>query len=454
MLKKIKKFFSIVVALVGAYIMVGFVIVAMVYAFSGGLLKPARTVVARPENLVTGSTGGSENQGGTNYYGALQNLPVDTGDDGNFFKPPSKTNVLVLGYDYDNVLTDIIFVACFDRDAAKINILSVPRDLYTQIPAERLARMRDAGMHPPSSGVMKINALRGSYGKSHGMVFLKEQLGEMLGINIHYHVEIELPAFRKIVDAVGPIEMEIPHGGLYYADPEQNLFIAIPGGMQKLDGAMSEGVVRYRRYVNGDIDRIMVQHEFMKQLFRQALKKENLMRDPIALINVLINYVRTDIGIDLAKYIPYIPRVNENSVNFFTIPGEGAYIGDISYFLPDRTKLPETINRVFYTDVNGAEKKEKPPQASDSRQLRIAVYNGTWLAGIASSFADTLRADGYNIVQIDNYGSHNETQTRILVRTVGTGGDLLPYFSDAVIKEDANLPEGYDIVIIVGKKDT
>jgi LCP family protein required for cell wall assembly len=313
--------------------------------------------------------------------------------------------------------------------------------------------MRENGLRPPANGVMKINALR-SYSRTYGAAYLKEQLSEMLGISIQYYVEIELPAFRKIVDTVGPIEMEIPRGGLYYDDPAQNLHIAIPGGLQKLDGEMAEGVVRYRRYPNGDTDRIAVQHEFMKQFFRQATRKENLMRDPLAIVNVLINYVKTDIGIDIAKYVPYVTRIPEDGINFYTMPGEGAYVGALSYFLPDPGKLPDVINRVFYNAGSGDGITEKPPSASDSRELRIAVLNGSWMAGIASSFADTLRMDGYNVVAVDNYSGAQESQTRILVRNAGIGGDLLPYFTNAVIKEDTSMQDGFDIVIIIGRRES
>ena len=151
--------------------------------------------------------------------------------------------------------------------------------------------------------------------------------------------------------------MDIPSGGLYYDDPEQNLHIAIPGGRQFIDGDMAEGVVRYRQYRTGDVGRNAMQMEFMKQLFIQSLNRETIMKDPMAIIDVVLNDVRTNIGADLIKYAQYINKFSGDKLTTHTMPGEGAMVGEASYFLPDNRKLADAVNEVFYASVAA----EAPP---------------------------------------------------------------------------------------------
>lgn len=287
--------------------------------------------------------------------------PAPENDEG-MLKPPARTIFLLVGLDKDQLLTDALMAGCFYRDTSEIKLMSIPRDLYTRIPQERLERMRADGLRPPSSGVMKINALR-SYGggRAQGIQYLQEQLGEMLGVTFQYYVEVDIPAFKKIVDMLGGVEIDIPKGGLYYDDPVQNLHIAIPEGKRLIKGDDAEGLVRFRRYQTGDLGRNAMQMVFMKELFRQVLKRENIMRDPATVIDVILNDVRTNIGMDLIKYLPYASKLDGGLLTTHTMPGDGEYIGEASYFLPDSKELPNTINEVFYSipvvpeDVSGAD---------------------------------------------------------------------------------------------------
>jgi len=228
--------------------------------------------------------------------------------------------------------------------------MSVPRDMYTRIPQHRLEEMRADGLRPPQS--LKINAVRAFGGRAHGVRYLKDQLGEMLGVEFHYYVEVELAAFRRIVDAIGGVTMYIPQR-LRYSDPEQNLFIDIPAGLQHLNGNMAEGVVRFRSFPTGDLMRNNMQMEFMSQLMQQTLTREAIMNDPLALAGVILNDVRTNANIlDIARFLPYIGNVDVDNVSTFVMPGSGQYRNGISWFIPNAAELPDVINEVFYAEIS------------------------------------------------------------------------------------------------------
>ncbi|MCL2461709.1 MAG: LCP family protein [Defluviitaleaceae bacterium] len=265
-------------------------------------------------------------------------------------KPVNKTTFLIAGEDNVATLTDVMLVVCLNRDTGEINVLSMPRDTRVTLSDGIMTTMRSLGLHPPSSGVCKLNAVRSYGGAKYGMQLLEQEIYEIIGVKIDYYAEVKLSAFRSIVDTLGGVDVTIPKGGLYYSDPEQNLLIAIPGGPQHLDGNMAEGLVRYRAtYPGGDIDRIKVQQEFMKQLFSQVLQKNNLLKNAPSLLKTIIEDVKTNFGItEIPGMIPVISRFNADGISFYTLPGAPKYIGEASYWIADPSQFPDIVDKAFF----------------------------------------------------------------------------------------------------------
>jgi len=341
----LKKSMIVASAMAGTYLTLAIVIV-VVFASTNGTALPAPEYISPPPPPPPEVTGIVLDP----YQPEVEITPHIpptniVADEGSFLRPPARTNFLLAGIDNFN-LADAIMVGTFYRDTGEIRLMSIPRDMYTRIPEHRMQEMRAAGLRPPRS--MKINAVRSVGGRTHGIRYLNDQLGEMLGVDFHFYVEIELAAFRRIVDAIGGVTMYIPRH-LRYRDPLQNLNINVPAGYQHLDGRMAEGVVRFRSFPTGDLMRNQMQMEFMSQLIKQTLTREALMNDPLALANVIINDVRTNASIvEIARYLPYIDGISSESIHTFTMPGRAANRNGISWFIPNADELPATVNQVFF----------------------------------------------------------------------------------------------------------
>jgi LCP family protein required for cell wall assembly len=454
----VKKFFLLVGSIVGVFIL----------AASTGLYFYMKSTEASIEDIApvqsapaptAGSSSNSvasappDEDGPKDETAAVESpAPVDSAS-----WVPVKTNFLIVGEDAGEMLTDVILVGSFDSQTKDINIMSVPRDTYTVIPKDRLAQMRNLGLYPPYDGVMKINAVHSYGGKKYGMIILQQQLEDLLGIDINFYIEVNLKAFREIVDAVGGVDMEIRKRGYYYEDPWQNLSIAVPGGFQHLNGKMAEGVVRYRSdYPGGDLDRINVQQEFLTQLYKQVLNKDKIIQNAYEICKSIISYAKTNFGIgDIPKYIQFIGDMKPENITFHTLPGEAETISKASYFIIDQKELDKVINENFLSSTTRP--TESPLQmvsSQSSKSAAIQVLNGAQLAGIASKYQEKLVTDGYNVASIGNYTGQYKPYTRILVKESGLGEDLASYFSDPIISVDANMPERYDIVIIIGRDES
>ncbi|MCL1998396.1 MAG: LCP family protein [Turicibacter sp.] len=261
-----------------------------------------------------------------------------------------RTNVLILGLDIAN-LADVIIAASFEHETGDLYLLSIPRDTFTQMPQSRINNMTENGLWVPSNGIMKINAVRSLSrrgGRDFGPHFIMEQLSENLGVRFDYYVEFNLAAFRAVVDLVGGVEIEVRQH-MFYHDPYQDLLIDIRPGTHLMNGRTAEHFVRYRPPATGDIGRINSQQEFMTQLFRQVLDRDTIMGNPLEFLRIAFNYVDSNIGFNLFRYIPYVGSLSAERIFTYTLPGDDTRIAGLgSVWMPNYEITPHIIDRIFF----------------------------------------------------------------------------------------------------------
>lgn len=270
------------------------------------------------------------------------------------FTPPIRTNVLIVGVDKAENLTDVMMVASFISTTGQINLLSIPRDTYINYKGEKLTALRQVNSHAPSH--MKANSVY-AYTKSSGIEFLKSTIEDLLGIKIDYYVKVDLDAFKHIVDAVGGIYFDVPAGGLKYSDPTQDLYINLKEGRQLLNGSDAEGLVRFRKgYARQDLQRVEVQQQFIKEFITQVLTKETIMNNLGEITLSLIKYVETDFGVsDFPKYINCIPNISPQKMQTQTLPGTPQMIDNLSYYVMDSNTAKPIIDQFFYGNTDPEE---------------------------------------------------------------------------------------------------
>jgi len=361
-------------------------------------------------------------------------------------KIPTRTTAMVLGLDEGGFLADVQLLVTYDAVSNQVDIISIPRDTYVDLPRDEVQAIQESGRYCPNNGIMKITELHSYAGKENGAAFAQRQLERMFDVEIDYFAVINVKAFRTIVDDVGGIWFEVRPEGYYYNPPDQVLNIHVPGGMRKLSGVEAEGVVRFRDgpngYANGDLGRISVQQAFMQAFFTQALSRDTLADSLPALFAALVNDVKTNFGLDsLLTYLPVVETLSGDNIHFHQVPGAGQYVGVVSYFVVDEQKFAEQK-----ADIFGGVTKEA--------DLRIQLLNGGAAVGVTAQVHEALTNAGYNIVDMGIYNGAEKAYTRIQVREKANGEALAEQFSSAVVEVDEALPEEYDVVIILGQNES
>ncbi|MCI1930601.1 MAG: LCP family protein [Clostridia bacterium] len=356
-------------------------------------------------------------------------------------------NLAVFGVDADQTRTDVIFVVHYDSKTKKVNLISVPRDTRVEITDEMYQYLKENGKYIPSGGICKINEVHSYAGKEKANYFAVKQLEDVLGIDIDNYILINFDAFSKIVDLVGGVDLYVPQDMYWNMTDTGDILINLKEGEQHLDGAQAEQLVRFRRYRNGDVDRVKVQQTFLKALADKVLSSDSLIKNMPEYIKTMYSDVKTDISLsDMIKYSNYLNKIDKDNITMDTIPGIGKYVGNVSYYIHDDAGTRALVRRRFYTNFKTDENGN-----ISSKEMNIEISNGTDVSGLAAKNRDILENAGYTVSKISTYKGEQAENTRIIVYDEGMGKDLLQYFPDAEITVDSEKLDGdTDILIILG----
>jgi LCP family protein required for cell wall assembly len=234
--------------------------------------------------------------------------------------------------------SDVTMVARFDPAAKTVTVLSIPRDLWVDIPGD------DNGI----SGMNRINAAYDG-----GPDLLIQTIEQDLGIPINHYVAVGFQGFSGMVNALGGITMNFPTA---VKDQYTGLDVTTTG-CQVVNGTTALQLVRsrhlYYKNANGyweydglsDFSRIQRQDAF----FRAVLAKVNSsITNPIA-INSFIG-----------------AAVGNLTIDDTLSQGDLLHIADIFRGLSSSQLITETLPTVAYTSSGGAAAlKEAQPYAQN-----------------------------------------------------------------------------------------
>jgi polyisoprenyl-teichoic acid--peptidoglycan teichoic acid transferase len=205
---------------------------------------------------------------------------------------PSQINILLLGADrrpWDQQFrTDTIMLITLNSELGRVNITSFPRDLFITLPDHGLGRINTAW----------------TFG---GYPLLKRTFKHNFGVTPDYYVLIEFSAFKKIIDKLGGLDVNV---GQAVSDYKNGYWVSIPAGDVHMDADTVLWYVRTRKTTN-DIARNRRQQEVLQAIFEKLLSLDALRRLP-DFYNEYKSSVQTDIGLlDAVKWLPFAAKIAE-----------------------------------------------------------------------------------------------------------------------------------------------
>lgn len=363
-------------------------------------------------------------------------------------------------------LTDFMMLAQYNPNTREVSLMSIPRDTYVGT----------------SSVDGKINSIY-MYKYPEKVVKAVE---EITGVDIQHYLIFNAKILRNIVNELGGVTVTVPFN-MNYDDPDQNLYIHLKKGTQRLSGAQAEQFVRFRKnnngggYANGDVGRIATQQKFIKAMISEVLKVENIGKIG-NLVKIALNGTDTDLTLDvLQEYLDDVVTFKKDRVRIETLPGVGKYGKGPdgltrSFFYHDPEKTKEVVKELFFTsidDVNSSgdsatsgDKKNdintkaqeviskglETESGNNDEKIRIEVLNANAKTSKMNDLVEKLNSNDCNVVKIGNYPTTKVESSRIITYGKHTSDELEKIKSLSGIKNVEESDENVNVkfTIIIG----
>ena len=398
------------------------------------------------------------------------------------YEQKERVNILLLGIDKrpDEVYarTDTMILVTVDPNSKTAGMLSIPRDLWVSIPGFDEDRVNNAHFFGDKSGY-----------PGGGPALAMKTVQYNLGVPVHYYVKIDFDGFRKIVDTLGGIEIDVPETIDDPTYPDNNygfdpFYIEV--GHHTLDGYNALKYARTRATPGADFSRAKRQQQVLLAIKDKALQLGMIPKIP-ELWNTMAGTVETNLQlidiVELAQLSDEIGSENiqsavidANMTTNYVVPDTGAQV-----LLPHREKIRELIDEMFaesepaegpsQAEIEAAQTAQAQARAEEIEQeaqrqqeikgflaqedARLVVQNGTNVPNLASQTALYLKQQGFNIIQYGTADTNTYPHTVIVVYDESktyTLQVLKAVFevTEENIRRSPNLKSDLDFRVIIG----
>jgi LCP family protein required for cell wall assembly len=324
----------------------------------------------------------------------------------------SRVNILVMGVDFGDwsadrdgpSRTDSMILLTLDPITKEAGMLSIPRDLWVNIPGFEHGRINTA------------HALGESYKlPGGGPALAAKTVEEFLGVPVQYYAVISFDAFTRMVDELGCINIwafedlaidPVGKGNTIYLTKDKGYC---------MDGDTLLAYARSRKSQGGDVDRAIRTQQAILALKDAVLDPANfttLLSKAPALYQKLASGINTNLSFDDAMKLVMLVRdistenIKSNVIDYSMSTLASVMSSDgkpMSILVPVPDKIRELRDQMFAE--SGSIKpfaQGDPVQLAIKEGASLEVLNGTYTAGLAGITGDYFKSLGMNVAVVGN----------------------------------------------------
>lgn len=359
--------------------------------------------------------------------------------------------------------TDTIMVLTVDPVTKTAGMLSIPRDMWVNIPSAGYSRINTAW------AIGENAKLPGG-----GPALAMQTVSQFIGVPIHYYVQVDFGTFVSFINLIGGIDVYVEERMVL--DPlgeGQDHFVLKPGDYRHLTGPRALAYARCRHESQGcsggDVGRAKRQQQVILAIRDKVLEPEtfatlitqapqlyaefssgihtNMSLDDAIQLAVLAKDIRVDDikrgVIDTTMAIPANTTINGVQANVLRP------VPDLIRILRDEIFVPGgPLSPLAQGD---------PVALMQSDQAKIRIINNTYTAGLEQRTATLLTAQGMQVVEYGvPTGASNTTKIilyssklyalRYLTELLGVGSQQITIQPDPASTVDMEIRLGEDWV--------
>ena len=291
--------------------------------------------------------------------------------------------------------SDTAIVLHVSADRSNAIAVSIPRDTLTHIPTCVNSKGQTVGN--------KTTKFNDAYSVG-GPACTIKTVNEITGMDITNFVKVDFGGFKKIVEAVGGVEICLAKP---INDPKSGL--KLPAGKQTVTGEEALAFVRARHNIGdgSDTSRIRRQQAFISSLSRKVLSSGTLLNPAsvIGLLDAATQSITADPQMadlkQLQELVLSLKGISPKNLTFLTMPWKPA--GDGANVLENKKKA-RPVWKAMRDDTAYPPKPTngQPTLSSAPGSIFVDVFNGTSTPGMARKVAKQLKAQGYRVQNAGN----------------------------------------------------
>jgi len=323
----------------------------------------------------------------------------------------SRVTILILGLDYsdwrggDTPHSDTMILLSVDPISNTASMLSIPRDLWVNIPGFDYGRINEAYFNGAAYNL-----------PGGGAELARQTVEQFIGVPVQYYAVIGFDAFIDFIDEIGGVvvtpdqyvKIEKFGGG-----QEETL---VPGKMYTLDGGLALAYARERHTEGGDVDRASRQQEVILAIKHRILKYENLpnlIAKAPALYQDISSGISTNLNLQEAIQLGLLAlqldtsNIKQGIINYdMVIPTSSPDGEKILKPIPDKIRILR--DELFANSGSGAPlavPSENSTLVKDEAAT-VVIWDGSGQGGLGDRTSAYLLTQGINVIQVADAGGY------------------------------------------------
>lgn len=313
--------------------------------------------------------------------------------------------------------TDMIMVVHVPGDGSRAAVVSFPPDVLVNRPACQQwdNKTNATGAPVPAQNGVQLSSVYTTGGPR----CMTDTVQQLTGLRINHFVGIDANGFDSLVGNVGGVQLCVKAP---LKDASLGTIVG-QAGQTTLTGQQALNFVRANQIVGAtgpaDVSRIARQQRFLAAALRKTIGQQNLLMSANLLNNFVATFSSATFGDNLAvdqltKLATSLQGLSLGHITFVTVPTSAAAGGESIQADTSRQLFTAVIDNASLPGEQGAAPATSNTPVS-ARNVKLQVINGIGnsASGVATTTANELEQQGYQISEIGGVAPPNVTRTII-----------------------------------------
>lgn len=346
-----------------------------------------------------------------------------------------RINGIVIGTDEVDYAkhSDVIIFLSYNPKTRFLDVISIPRDTKIRVPGVAIRKIN------------QLYAYTYKKTKSHHAAAdsVRNKLEKILGVDIPYYAQVDYDGFKNFIDVLGGIKIRL-NQPMNYDDNWGKLHIHFSTGAHLLDGKKALEYIRYRRGDRADLDRILRQQSFMREIMNKV-KEPGVIAGFPKIVKILYKNTHTNISVwDILTIIYELKDFKLSNTRLQSLPGSpsrGAWI-------PSAKAIQKSIELVMSGRVANIEKF--PTYSS----IVVEIFNASGKAKLAWRMRRSLTRMNFDVIKIGNFARNSRYEKTVVIDRMGylkKTQQVAAAIGAREVITKINESRGVDVTIIIGR---